>query len=63
MKNFLFEVTGGNYDNEGERFFVQCERFDEAAVVLDEYFPDGIEVKFVGAFDDEEAEAMGYDTF
>jgi len=63
MKNFLLEVTGGNYDNIGELFFVQAERMDEVGMVLDENFPDGIEVKLIDVVDDDAAEAMGYDTF
>lgn len=63
MKNFLFEVTGGNYDNIGELFFVQAERFDEVGAILDENFPDGIEVKLIDVMDDDDADRLGYDTF
>lgn len=61
MKNYLFEVVGGNYDNEGERFFICCE---EGFVVqtLEDYFPDGIECIELGVYNDDEADLLGYDT-
>lgn len=56
--NFLYE------DKEsGERFFVQCANASEAeAILLEEGF-DLDEVLAIGIYDNDEAEAMGYDTF
>lgn len=61
MKNYLFEVVGGNYDNEGERFFILCEE-GAAVQTLEDYFPDGIECIQLGVYDDDEADLLGYDT-
>ena len=58
MKNFLFE------DNEnGERFFVQCdnELGCEEILLANEINPD--EVVLIDVVDDVVAEAMGYDTY
>lgn len=57
MFNFLFE------DEDGNRFFVQADRMDEVVVILEENFPEGIEVALIDVVDDDTAEAMGYDTF
>lgn len=57
MFNFLLE------DENGNRFFVQADRMDEVVVTLEENFPDGIECSLIGVYNDDEAEAMGYDTF
>ena len=58
MNNFLF------FDNlRGEYFFVQCgimeEAWDEACLVVD----DEDELEYIDVYTDEEAEAMGYDTY
>ena len=58
MNNFLF------FDSlRGEYFFVQCgvmeETWDEACLVVD----DEDELEYIGVYTDEEAEAMGYDTY
>lgn len=57
MFNFLLE------DEDGNRFFVQADRMDEVVVILEETFPEGIEVALIDVVDDDTAEAMGYDTF
>ena len=63
MKNVLVEVTDGNYDNIGERFFVQVTgRIKEVAEILEENFPNGIECDIIGVYDDDMADLMGYDT-
>ena len=56
--NFLYE------DKEsGERFFVQCTSAAEAeAILLEEGFDlDGVVA--IGIYDNDEAEALGYDTY
>ena len=58
MDNFLF------FDGlTGEYFFVQAgimeEAWNEAALVVD----DEDELEYCGVYSDEEAEAMGYDTY
>lgn len=62
MRNFLFEITSEWSDLCGEQFFIQCDTLDEADEVLGEYFW-GEKVTYLGEFTDEEAEAMGYDTY
>lgn len=57
MFNFLLE------DGDGNRFFVQADRMDEVVAILEENFPEGIEVALIDVVDDNTAEAMGYDTF
>ena len=57
MFNFLLE------DEDGNRFFVQADRMDEVVAILEENFPEGIEVALIDVVDDDTAEAMGYDTF
>ena len=60
MLNLLFE------DENGNRFFIQTDRIDsmdEVLIILEEKFPEGIEVALIDVVDDDTAEAMGYDTF
>lgn len=62
MWNYLFEIIGEESEYCGEMFFVQCDTIEEAEDIVKIYFTDE-EVKYLGLFDDEEAEAMGYDTY
>lgn len=58
MKDFLF------LDNEnGERFFVECETLAGAWIIVWENFGDDADVRFLGAYTDEEADILGYDTY
>lgn len=61
MKNYLYEITDEESEMCGQRVFVQSVHPAHAAVVMDNEFS-GIEREFLGAFTDEEAEALGYDT-
>jgi hypothetical protein len=58
MYNFLFEDV-----ESGERFFVQCEDETkcEAILLANDINPD--EVIMLDAYDDTEAEILGYDTY
>ena len=58
----MFEIIGEESEYCGEMFFVQCDTIEEAEDIVKIYFTDE-EVKYLGLFDDEEAEAMGYDTY
>lgn len=62
MWNYLFEIVGEESEYCGEMFFVQCDTIEEAEDIVKIYFTDE-EVKYLGLFDDEEAEEMGYDTY
>ena len=58
MKNYLFVCEEG--EDEGEEFFVQEENYTKAREIAEKYF--GI-VRFCGAFTDDEAEMLGFDTY
>lgn len=62
MWNYLFEIVGEESEFCGELFFVQCDTLEEAEEILKIYFIDE-KLHYIGLFDDEEAEAMGYDTY
>lgn len=62
MWNYLYEIVGEESEFCGELFFVQCDTFKEAEEILKIYFTDE-KLHYIGLFDDEEAEAMGYDTY
>ena len=62
MWNYLFEIIGEESEFWGERFFVQCDTLEEAIEIMKPYFV-GETFRYIGLFDDEEAEAMGYDTY
>ena len=58
MKNYLFRIIGGEY--EGEEFFVQANNKFEAFQIARKVAE---EICYLGIYDDEEAERMGYDTY
>ena len=60
MPNFLFELVSGEY--EGEEFFVQAANKIDAVAVARKV-AEGEKVRYLGAYNDEEAEWMGYDTY
>ncbi len=62
MWNFLFEITTEGSDCEGEQFFVQAKGLTEAEEIIDMWFEDE-NYCYHGRFTDEEAEAMGLDTY
>lgn len=62
MWNYLYEIIGEESQYCGEMFFVQCDTLEEAEEILKLYFT-GKKLRYIGPFDDEEAEAMGYDTY
>lgn len=58
MKDFLF------LDNEsGERFFVECETLTEALGIAWKIFGEDSDIHFLGAYTNEEADILGYDTY
>lgn len=58
MKDFLF------LDNEsGEHFFVECETLTKAWNIVWENFEEDSDIRFLGAYTDEEADILGYDTY
>lgn len=60
MPNFLFEIMNGEY--EGEEFFVQAkDKIDAFAIARG--VARGEKIRCYGAYSDEEAEWMGYDTY
>ncbi len=64
MWNWLFEVTGIYSNLCGERFFVQCDTFEEAEEILSTI--DGLwgeRIECLGRYTDDEAEDLGYDTY
>lgn len=60
MHNFLFEIISGEY--EGEEFFVQCELKADAFEIARDV-AEGGKIRYLGAYSDEEAAWMGYDTY
>ena len=56
--NFLFED-----EESGERFFVQCADETKCEAILLENGFDLDSVYQIGVYDDEDAEALGYDTY
>lgn len=56
--DFLFEDI-----ESGEEFFVECANLGEAKVILEMSGFEESELKFLGKYTVEEAEAMGYDTY
>lgn len=60
MKNYLFEIMSGDY--EGEEFFVQANNKSEAVKIAHDVAVDD-KIRYLGAYSDEEAERMGYDTY
>lgn len=62
MWNYLYEIIGEESEYCGEMFFVQCDTLEEAKEILLIYFTDE-KLRYIGPFNDEEAEAMGYDTY
>lgn len=62
MNNYLYEITTYNSRWCGERFFIQCDTMEEAEKILaKEFF--GEQTEYLGTYDDDEAEMLGYDTF
>ena len=62
MNNYLYEITTYNSRMCGERFFIQCDTMEEAEKILaKEFF--GLDTEYLGTYDDDEAEMLGYDTF
>lgn len=62
MWNYLYEVVSEWSDCCGEQFFIQCNNIQETDEILAQYFW-GEKVKYLGRYSDEEAEAMGLDTY
>lgn len=62
MWNYLFVIIGEDSEYCGEEFFIQCNTFEETEEILKIYFPDE-KVSYIGIFNDEEAEALGFDTY
>lgn len=62
MWNFLVEITTEGSDLEGEEFFVQASTIYEADEIVAQYF-ENEKYCYHGRFTDEEAEAMGLDTY
>ena len=60
MPNFLFEIVSGDY--EGEEFFVQAANKIDAVATARE-IAEGEKIRYLGVYNDEEAEWMGYDTY
>ena len=60
MPNFLFEILSG--EDEGEEFFVQAPAKINA-VATARKVAEGEKIRYIGAYSDEEAEWMGYDTY
>ena len=58
MWDFMFEII-----ESGEQFFVECNNFEEAKVILEMSGFTDDELKFCGYYTVEEAEIMGLDTY
>lgn len=62
--NFLFEDTNEESELCGEIFFVQCNNLREAFDIIAKETNFEIEnLICLGAFDDDDAEVLGYDTY
>lgn len=64
MWNWLFEVTSEYSNLCGERFFVQCDIFEETEEILstiDVLW--GERIEYLGKYTGEEAEILGYDIY
>ena len=46
----------------GEHFFVECDSYDEALDIASRYFYLSY-IEYLGEYDPEEAEILGYDTY
>ena len=62
MSNYLFEFEGQESELCGEAFFVQTDSKHKAFIIAESNFPDE-PLCYIGKFSDEEAEAMGFDTY
>lgn len=58
MWDFLFEFV-----DSGELFFVECEYFEKAMVILEMAGFKSNEVEYCGKYSVQEAEMMGFDTY
>lgn len=62
MWNYLYEFVDEYSEYCGECVFVQCDTKEEADKIMFANFLDE-ETAYLGRYDDDEAEAMGYDTY
>lgn len=62
MIDYLFEVVGEDSDLCGEQFFVECEEIYDAWVIAQDNFLNE-KLQLIGAYEPEEAEILGYDTY
>ena len=58
MWDFLFETI-----DSGEWFFIECEYFEKAMVILEMSGFKSNEVEYHGKYSIQEAEMMGFDTY
>ena len=63
MNNYLFEITDEESELCGEEFFVQADTKKDAWGIVFDNFGTDLRIKYLGKYSDEEAEAMGYDTY
>lgn len=62
MWDYLFECVDEDSKLCGEQFFVECDSLEEAWMIADSNFPNE-ELDYLGKYDPEEAEILGYDTY
>lgn len=61
--DFLFELTEYS-DNEGEQILVECGSLPEAwGILLDQYYFEKRELKYLGRMSVAEGEMLGLDTY